>query len=93
MSSTTSKACVLPQDLVKRFEAAGLMPHECTAWSLVCVPGRPVKIVSECNVSEADLRLIADSLKSPELPAILHKLVLRGYESKEALTVEMEIPT
>lgn len=80
---------------MKRMIDVGIVPQLCTKFSLTANVNEPIRMTSECFVTEAQFRLIADALvdNPEEAKRIAHATVLKVQASGETLNVDLPSET
>jgi hypothetical protein len=81
--------------IVKRLIEAGIIPHLATKFSLTVDMNAPIRMTSECFVTEEQFREIADALlKNPEEAKRITRLAIlhpRGTTGKSRTTQPEDI--
>jgi hypothetical protein len=78
--------------IVKRLIEAGIIPWECTKFSLTAKYDEVIRMTLECNVTEEQFRQIADALiENPEeAKQIVRTTVLKLPRTGETLSIDLE---
>jgi hypothetical protein len=81
--------------MVKQLVDAGIIPELCTKFTLTAAMDEPIRMVSECFVTEEQFREIADALlKNPEEATRITRLAIlhpRGTTGKSRTTQPEDI--
>jgi hypothetical protein len=77
--------------IVRRLIEAGIIPQECTKFSLTVKYDEPIRIASECFVTEEQMRVIVDALiENPEeARRIAHTTILKALPSGKTQSIDL----
>lgn len=77
--------------IAKRLIDAGIIPALCTGFSLTANMTEPIRMTSECFVTEEQFHEIADALidNPEEAKRIAHTTVLKAQVSGEKLSIDL----